>query len=144
MNCLDTNLLVHAHQRESALHEPAKRFVKKVAETSTPWTICYHSLIEFYGIVTKKSFWEIATTPKQAFDQIHAWKASPSLTILNDSGTTFEILEKIVLKGKVSGPMVHDARIAACCLSYGVSCLYTVDRDFSRFPQLKTLNPLVG
>lgn len=111
MNCLDTNLLVHAHQRESTLHDPAKAFVK---------------------------------TPTQAFDQIHVWKASPSLTILNDSGTAFELLEKIVLKGKVTGPMVHDARIAACCLSYGVSCLYTIDRDFSRFPQLKTSNPLVG
>jgi predicted nucleic acid-binding protein len=37
--------------------------------------------------------------------------------------------------------MVHDARIAACCLSNGVTELLTLDRDFSRFPQLKTRNP---
>ena len=36
-----------------------------------------------------------------------------------------------------------DARIAACCLVNGVSELWTVDRDFSRFPALRTRNTLV-
>ncbi len=38
---------------------------------------------------------------------------------------------------------VHDARIAAICLAHGVSELWTADRDFSRFPELKARNPLV-
>jgi predicted nucleic acid-binding protein len=38
--------------------------------------------------------------------------------------------------------MVHDARIVAICLHHGVSELWTADRDFSRFPSLKTRNPL--
>jgi hypothetical protein len=38
---------------------------------------------------------------------------------------------------------VHDARIAALCLQHGVSELLTADRDFSRFPALRTRNPLV-
>jgi predicted nucleic acid-binding protein len=43
----------------------------------------------------------------------------------------------------VTGPLVHDARIAALCLSHGIRELWTADRDFSRFPRLKTANPLV-
>jgi predicted nucleic acid-binding protein len=39
--------------------------------------------------------------------------------------------------------MVHDARIAALCLSHGVCELWSADRDFSRFPALRTRNPLV-
>ena len=39
--------------------------------------------------------------------------------------------------------MVHDARIAALCLSHGVRELWSADRDFSRFPALRTRNPLV-
>jgi hypothetical protein len=34
--------------------------------------------------------------------------------------------------------MIHDARIAAICLDHGVSELITVDRDFARFPTLRT------
>lgn len=41
------------------------------------------------------------------------------------------------------GALIHDARIAACCLTGGVGELWTVDRDFSRFPALKTRNPLI-
>jgi predicted nucleic acid-binding protein len=43
----------------------------------------------------------------------------------------------------VSGPQVHDARIAAVCATHGVRTLWTADRDFSRFPGLKTVNPLL-
>ena len=45
---------------------------------------------------------------------------------------------------KVVGAKVHDARVAAICISHGVAELWTADRDFSRFPVLKTTNPLVG
>lgn len=144
MICIDTNLLVHAHQRESNLHLSAKSFVKQLGENPAPWTICYHSLVEFFGIVTKSSFWTQPSSAQEAFDQIHAWRESPSLRVLYDSAACFDLLEDLVISGRVTGPMVHDARIAACCLSHGVRLLYTVDRDFSRFPRLKTSNPLVA
>jgi predicted nucleic acid-binding protein len=39
---------------------------------------------------------------------------------------------------------VHDARVAALCLQYGVKTLWTADRDFARFAPLRAVNPLVG
>jgi predicted nucleic acid-binding protein len=45
--------------------------------------------------------------------------------------------------GNVTGPKVHDARIAALCLLHEVTELWTADRDFSRFPNLKVRNPFV-
>jgi predicted nucleic acid-binding protein len=53
-------------------------------------------------------------------------------------------LRDIVLAARLSGPRIHDARIAALCLHHGVRELWTADRDFSAFPQLKTRNPLVN
>lgn len=47
------------------------------------------------------------------------------------------------MTARIAGPAVHDARIAAICLQHGVSELLSADRDFSRFPELKTRNPLV-
>lgn len=46
--------------------------------------------------------------------------------------------------GRVKGPQVHDARIAALCLQHGVRELWAANRDFGRFPRLKTTNPLVA
>ena len=44
----------------------------------------------------------------------------------------------------MTGAKVHDAKIAAICLSLGVTELWTADRDFSYFPELTTRNPLVA
>ncbi|MEM9305055.1 MAG: hypothetical protein AAGE01_23295 [Pseudomonadota bacterium] len=45
---------------------------------------------------------------------------------------------------QVGGAKVYDARIAAACLVGGGSKLWTCDRDYGRFPELKTRNPLVA
>jgi len=42
----------------------------------------------------------------------------------------------------VTGALTHDARVAALCKQHGVTTLLTVDRDFSRFRELRTTNPL--
>lgn len=143
MIALDTNLLVHAHHGESLLHPEAKELVRQCAESPRPWAICHHSLIEFYGVVTHPRLWKAPSTPDQAADQLQAWRESPSLRLLFDSRHSLEMLEHLVVQAKIQGPLVHDARIAACCLSAHVSELWTVDRDFGRFKALKTRNPLV-
>ena len=43
-----------------------------------------------------------------------------------------------------AGSRVHDARVAALCLSHSVRELWTADRDFSLFPALRVRNPLVA
>jgi predicted nucleic acid-binding protein len=45
---------------------------------------------------------------------------------------------------RISGPRVHDARIAAICAQHGVRELWSADRDFGRFPGLNVRNPLVA
>lgn len=50
-------------------------------------------------------------------------------------------LRELTLESNVMGGMVHDAKIAAICKAHGVSELWTCDRDYSRFPDLKTCNP---
>ncbi len=50
--------------------------------------------------------------------------------------------EEVLRRSKVAGAMAHDAKIAALCIAHGVSVLYSADRDFSRFGELKVENPL--
>ena len=70
--------------------------------------------------------------------------ASSSLHILSESPGYFDKLRNLALAAKLSGPRIHDARIAALCLHHGVRELWTADRDFSAFTKLKTRNPLVN
>lgn len=143
MIALDTNILVHAHRRDSSLHKEAFTIVRELAEGGAPWAICFHNFVEFYGIVSHPKIWATASTPEQIEDQIAAWKESPQLHILTESSIDLPPFLETARKGKVSGMMIHDARIASCCIVRGVTELWTADRDYSRFPALKTRNPLV-
>lgn len=83
------------------------------------------------------------TPHDKALEQIEIWMEAPGLVLLSESGSHWKELKTLVLAGKIIGPRIHDARIAALCLQHGIAELWTADRDFSRFPALKTRNPLV-
>lgn len=143
MIAIDTNILVHAHRRDASLHEAAASCLRGLAEAPSPWAICYHSFIEFYGIVSHPRVWTRPSTSAVIENQISAWRESPSLRILTDSAADLNSLWKLAAGSKVKGAMIHDARIANCCLINGIRELWTIDRDFSRFQGLRTRNPLV-
>jgi hypothetical protein len=77
-----------------------------------------------------------------ALGQVDAWCESPSLMLLAEGTEHWSELRALVEAGRISGPRVHDARIAALCRLHGVRELWTADRDFSRFPSLVASNPL--
>ncbi len=143
MIAVDTNVLVHAHQRQADLHLSAKEVMRQLAESPAPWAICYHNLVEFYAVVTHATLWRSPSTAEQALEQIAAWRESPSLRILMDTEDALDRMSELAVAARVRGAQIHDARIAACCLTYGVRELWTLDRDFSRYPALRTRNPLV-
>ncbi len=144
MIAIDTNLLVYAHREDSLFHESACLKVTTLAEGQAPWAIPWPCVHEFLAIVTHPKIYRPPTPMERALDQVAAWMESPSLVLLAETASYWAELALIVQAGKVMGPQVHDARIAALCLHHRVSELWSADRDFSRFPRLSTRNPLVG
>ncbi len=78
-----------------------------------------------------------------ALAQVEAWLESPTLVLLGEADGHWAELKTLALAGKIDGPQFHDARVAAMCATHGVRQLWTADRDFSRFPGLRVVNPLV-
>lgn len=144
MIAVDTNLLVFAHRRDSAFHGSARVLVGQLAEDRAAWAIPWPCLYEFHAIVTHPRIYAPPSTPEQSIAQIEAWLASPTLHLLSENEMHWPELRGLLGKAKVQGPLVHDARIAALCLSHGVRELWSTDRDFSRFPRLRVRNPLVA
>ncbi|MBI2191956.1 MAG: hypothetical protein HYU36_08230 [Planctomycetes bacterium] len=77
-------------------------------------------------------------------DCVQAWLKSPSCILIGEGPGYLPALSALARNGKISGGMVHDARIAAICLHHAVRELWTADRDFSRFEGLRVTNPLVA
>jgi uncharacterized protein len=141
---VDTNILVYAHRRDSEWHRQSAACVKSLAEGKAVWTIPWPCLHEFFAIVTNRKIFVPPSAPTEAINQVENWLASPSLQLIAETPAHWEELKRLVLKGKVTGGLTHDARVAAICLAHGVSELWTADRDFQRFPDIRTRNPLVA
>jgi hypothetical protein len=142
---VDTNLLVYAHRRESRHHERSHEVLRDLAEGVQPWAIPWPCVYEFFSVVTNPRIWkQAASSPEQAWRQIEAWTASPSVSLLAETEAFLSVLEGFVRRPRVRGPIVHDARVAAICVAHGAEALLTADRDFSLFPELATRNPLLA
>jgi uncharacterized protein len=144
MIAVDTNVLVHAHRADSQFHEPARDAVRQLAEGATPWSIPWPCVHEFLAIVTHPRIFEPPTPTAHALAQVHAWMGSGAVQMLGELPDHLETLAELLETSKVTGARIHDARIAVLCTAHGVTELWTADRDFSRFPKVKTKNPLVG
>jgi toxin-antitoxin system PIN domain toxin len=142
MIAVDTNLLVHAHRADSPWNEQAYASISRLASSARSWAIPWPCLHEFIAVVTHPRIYRPPSTASQACEQCQAWLESPGLVLLGEHDAYWPVLRKLVEAGHVTGPRVHDARIAALCLSHDVDELWTADRDFGRFPELKTRNPM--
>ena len=144
MIAIDTNVLVYAHREDSAWHDAAYNKIEELAEGRAPWAIPWPCIHEFLAVVTHPRIYSPPTPLSSAIDQVEAWLESPSLVLLGETQGYWSELRFALEHGRVTGPLVHDARVAAICRDHGVRELWTADRDFSRFPSVTTRNPLVG
>lgn len=142
MIAVDTNLLVYAHREDSSWHDEAYEVICELAEGVSPWAIPWPCIHEFLAIATHPRIFSPPTPLPKALAQVDAWLESPSLHLLSEQPGAWDSLRPLLVASKTIGPAVHDARIAALCLHHGVRELWTADRDFSRFGELRVRNPL--
>lgn len=143
MIAIDTNLLVFAHRGDASHHERVMEALTPIFEAAAPWAIPWPCVHEFLAISTNSRIYKPASTLDQALAFMKSLLDSPGCHVLSEGPSHFEKLAEITRAGRVSGARIHDARIAAICLQHGVRELWSADRDFSSFPQLKVRNPLI-
>jgi hypothetical protein len=143
MIALDTNVLIALHRRDSPGHAAARAAVATADAAGAVWAIPWPCVHEFFGIATHPRIFANPSSLDEVFSAIDAWRLRPTTRFLAEDDMYWPVLADLVRAGAIAGPRIHDARIAALCLHHGVRELWTADRDFSRFPKLRTRNPLV-
>ena len=141
MIAVDTNILVYAHRRDSQFHQPAEDALRRLAEGRAAWAIPWPCVHEFLAVVTHPAIYSPPSPPDAAIAQVEAWLAAPTAHTLGEGPDYWSSVRGALRAGEVTGPRVHDARVAAICEAAGVHELWSADRDFSRF-RIRTRNPL--
>lgn len=143
MIAVDTNILVYAHREDAPHHAAALGALAGLAEKGTPWAVPWPCVHEFLAVVTHRRVFDPPSSLDDALAAMTDLLRFPGLRSLAEADNHAEVLSGLLRAGEITGPKVHDARIAAICLGHGISSLWTADRDFSYFPTLATRNPLL-
>lgn len=143
MIALDACILVYSVRQDSPWHRPALKVVRSLAEGPAEWAIPWPCIHEFLAIATHPNIYQPPMPMLDALRQVEYWMDSPGLRLLSETQNYWSHLSYVAGQSRITGPAIHDARVAALCRSAGVTELWTADRDFSRFPGLVTRNPLL-
>ncbi len=142
MIAVDTNLLVYAHRPEMPFHERARHVLQEAVAGSEPVSVPWPCAHEFLAVVSNPRIFKDPTPMTEALDAVRRLLASLAGGFLAEGEGYLGALERVARPALLQGAIVHDARIAALCLFHGVRELWSADRDFSRFPDLRVVNPL--
>lgn len=141
MIVLDANLLIYAYDEGSDHHAAARRWLERVLGAADPVRLPWSSIHAFLRIMTQPSLFERAFTMQRAAAIAGQWLAQPHVTVIEPGARYWSIFRELLPKAQIGGNLVMDAHLAALTLEHA-GTLYTTDKDFLRFEDLRVVNPL--
>lgn len=141
MILIDANILLYAYHPRSEQHVRSRQWLETAFAGPDPVRLAWTTIYAFLRISTNSRVFDHPLTMVEAEGHVSSWLALPGVDALEPGEGYWAILRELLQHGQVSGALVMDAALAALAIEHGAT-LYTSDRDFSRFPKLRTVNPL--
>ena len=141
MILIDDNLLLYAYDSTAPEHPKARGWLEEVLAKPEPVLFPWQSIHAFLRIATNPRAWRTPLTIEEARAIVDEWLSLPNVLTPSPGERHWDILRELVADSQCRGPLVADAVLAALAIEHGAE-LCTNDRDFSRFPELRVVNPL--
>ena len=139
---IDANLLLYAYHPQSEHHRASRAWLEGTLSGPELVRFAWMTLWGFLRISTNHRVFERPLTMDEAERIVASWFAQPFVGIFEPGERHWTILQELMRENQTIGPLIMDAALAAIALEHGAT-LYTTDRDFSRFPALRWINPLI-
>ncbi len=143
MKVLDLNLLLYAVNRDSGFHARAKAWLEATLSGDEPVGIPWVVILGFLRIATSDRVLPRPLKPSQGMAIVDGWLAGSVVVALAPGDEHWSILRRLLLETGTAGNLTTDAHLAALAIENGAE-LCSTDTDFSRFPNLRWVNPLAS
>lgn len=141
MTIIDANLLIYFYNEDSKHHDGAAKWLDSLINSTEQIGLSWITLWAFLRLSTSPRILPTPLSPDRAFSIVRDWMEQPAVIILHPGPRHAAILERLVVGTGARGGLVTDATLAALAIENGAT-LASADYDFSRFPDLKWVNPL--
>jgi uncharacterized protein len=141
MRCVDVNVLVYAHRRESPDHERYVAWLDDARRGPEPLGLPSVVGTGFVRVVTHRRIFRDPSPLDEALQFVRALRSGPSVLDLEAGPRHGELFERLCREADARGNLVPDAHLAAVAVEHGAT-LYSADRSFARFASLRWRHPL--
>lgn len=141
MILVDANLLIYAYDETSPFHRTARGWLEETLNEQDEVAIALVSILAFLRIMTNPSIFEDPLPVDEAVEIANEWLDRPNVGVVQPTRRHLEVLDDVAGRGKIRGPRLMDAHLAALAIEHGAT-LYSSDRDFARFRGLKVVDPI--
>lgn len=136
----DVNVLVHAHNADSAVHEAARRWWDGCLAGSQGVGLAWAVMLGFIRITTNRKVVARPLTVPDVTARVQDWLDLPHVHMALPSNSHFSRLRAELERLGTAGNLTTDAHLAVLAMERGY-VLHSTDADFARFPGLRWVNP---
>ena len=136
----DVNVLVHAHNADSAAHEKARAWWDRCLAGTEGVGLAWAAMLGFVRITTNRNVVARPLAVHDVMKRLEEWLALPHVHIAQPSDTHFARLRTELERLGTAGNLTTDAHLAVLAMERGY-VLYSTDTDFARFTGLRWVNP---
>jgi toxin-antitoxin system PIN domain toxin len=139
----DVNVLVHAYNAESPVHEADRTWWERTLSEPTPVGLAWSVALGYIRIATHPRILANPLPADVACAHVEAWLAQPQVLLLHPGERHALILFDLLRRLGTAGNLTSDAHLAALAIEHQAEIAST-DADFARFPGLRWRNPLTS
>lgn len=138
---LDANVLVYSSDRRSRFQPAAEECVRRCAAGRELLYLFWPVLMAYMRITTHPSIFDDPLTPAEAASNVERLLRLPHVRAAGE-GEDFWQSFRATTEGVVTrGDLVPDAHVVALMHQYGVSTIWTHDRDYAKFRGIRVRDP---
>ena len=136
----DVNVLVHAHNADSAVHQKARRWWDACLAGSEGVGLAWAAILGFVRITTSRKVVARPLAVRDVMTRLESWLALPHIHVAHPSEMHLARLREELERLGTAGNLTTDAHLAVLAMERGY-VLYSTDADFARFASLRWVNP---
>ena len=136
----DVNLLLYAYDARSEFHRQSSAWLEQILSNEIVY-FSWHTITGFLRIITNPRGSVAPLNLTQALETVDSWLELENTHLVSLEKKNWPLFVKMLTESQAFGNLVMDAHIAAVAASCGATVAST-DRDFTRFPDIKLVNPI--
>jgi uncharacterized protein len=137
----DANVLLCASDESSAYHARARDFLERIASSGELVYLFWPTVMAYLRIATHPSIFAKPLRPADAVANIERLLALPQVQTIGEQDRFWPSYVRVAGEADARANLVPDAHIVALMVENGVRTIWTHDRDYRRFSEVRVRDP---